>query len=531
MSENFKKISELVALQFPSFYQEEGQNFVQFVKAYYEWLEEQGDIYKNRNLFETGDIDNTADQYIEHFFNKYLYGIPKNILSDRRLLEKHILDVYRSKGSVEGLKLLFSLLYKQEIEVYVPQKDIFKASGSKWVEKRYIEVENRPSFFSYDNKFITGTTSGATAYVSSAEEIYLGNQICYVLYITNITGGSTGSNFMVGERLIYDGLDVREATVVRGSAMIATADSSTEGHKPGDELAAISTSGENIKFYVSTIRNPLLTKGYITFKILDGGYGYTLNSNVAVTYKTATSGQYANFKVGSLSNTTTFSYNDTLIGPEAYRNIIDGDYGANLNHTFISSTLSDALVYKTATIGKIASLRAITSGDKQYNGTVNGDVFEAITYAYGILDSKGKRWGHNADIIGGAFSGNGVVDKVVVCSSGLGFNTEGKTVEFYNTSNNDLYATLVLSLEGVGKECGEWVDEQGHVNLDKYLQDSYYYQEYSYEIQLEKSLDKYIDILKQVAHPIGNKVFGKAVISEVIDEPFEVSEEEITITY
>jgi hypothetical protein len=41
------------------------------------------------------------------------------------------------------------------------------------------------------------------------------------------------------------------------------------------------------------------------------------------------------------------------------------------------------------------------------------------------------------------------------------------------------------------------------------MQDNYYYQVYSYEVQVEKSLYKYIDILKKVAHPIGNLIFSK----------------------
>lgn len=525
------KISELVAKQFPSFYEEEGENFIQFVKAYYEWMEEEGPISKGRILRETSDIDETAESFLSHFFNKYMYAIPKSILSDKRLLEKHILDIYRSKGSIEGLKLLFALLYRQQIKVYVPQVDILKASGSRWVERRYIEVESRPSFASYDNKLIYGSTSGATAYVSSAEQIILGNQICYVLYITNILLGPTGSDFLVGERLLYDGLDVREAIIIKGSAMRAYVEDSSEGHTPGDELLADTTSGENIKFYVSTIKDTDKLKGYISFKILNGGYGYTLDSKVNVTYINATTGTGASFKVGSIDNTSTFSYEDTLLDPEMATTINAADYGANLNFTNYFSTLGDALNYQDITIGRIASIRAATSGDKNYNGTVNGAVFEAKTYAHGIIDDEGRRWGDNADIIGYPSTGDGVIETVLVCSSGLGFNTPNEAVPFLNISNTNASATLLLQLDGVGKECGEWVEEQGHMNTDKYIQDSYYYQEYSYEIQIEKSLDKYIDVLKNVMHPVGNQVFGKAVITEVVEEQLDLDEELLTITY
>jgi hypothetical protein len=69
-----------------------------------------------------------------------------------------------------------------------------------------------------------------------------------------------------------------------------------------------------------------------------------------------------------------------------------------------------------------------------------------------------------------------------------------------------------INVCGVGTEEGNWLDESGFLNADKYIQDSYYYQEYSYEIQVEKSLDKYVDVVKQVMHPVGNRMFGKPLI-------------------
>ena len=68
-----KLISPLISSQFPSFYQEEGPQFIAFVKAYYEWLESEGQaIAQSRNLFEYRDIDTTLDEFILYFKEKYL---------------------------------------------------------------------------------------------------------------------------------------------------------------------------------------------------------------------------------------------------------------------------------------------------------------------------------------------------------------------------------------------------------------------------------------------------------------------------
>ena len=200
-------ISTFIEEQFPSFYKEEGPNFIAFVKAYYEWLEETGNSsHKTRNLFSTRDIDQTADQFVENFKAKYLFGIPKEIAGDKRFLQKHILDLYRSKGSQEGLKLLFRLLYNEEIEVYIPSYDILKASDGIWVEKKYIEATYTRANYDFNGKIITGLISRATAFVESFERAAIKNKIINVFYISNIQG-----EFLVDEKIIYEGLDPSNA--------------------------------------------------------------------------------------------------------------------------------------------------------------------------------------------------------------------------------------------------------------------------------------------------------------------------------
>jgi hypothetical protein len=52
-------ISPFVPSQFPSFYNDQGPNFIAFVKAYYEWLEQEGlDIQYNGDpgIYSVGDV-------------------------------------------------------------------------------------------------------------------------------------------------------------------------------------------------------------------------------------------------------------------------------------------------------------------------------------------------------------------------------------------------------------------------------------------------------------------------------------------
>lgn len=523
-----KDIAPFVRDQFPDFYKEDGDNFLQFVKAYYEWMDEQDPIRKTRELLETSDIDLTANAYVDYFMKKYMHGIPKNIVADKRLLEKYITNFYRSKGSIESLRLFFRLLYNLDIDIYVPQVDMLRASYGTWQKRKYLEVTQTIGHFKYDNQYITGTQSGATAYVSSASRYNLTGQDVYVLYLTDIVEGPTGQLFLPGEQVLYDSITVQDSATIIGSAIGATVLLSSEDNSIGDILATNDPTGQNLKFAVREIIDPELSKGYISFKIVDGGEGYALNSVVTITYGTATTGVGANFKVGALSNTSLFTYNTNLLAPEMSTAISAVSYGANLNNTDLNSLLSAAFADASITVGTIAGLTAVTSGDKNYNGSVVPRVFEAKTRGYDILGQNGGYWGDNAIITGYPAAGNGIIASVSLVSSGFGYNQQGEQINFYNEANTNLQSDLSINIGGIGEEEGEWLDEQGFLNSNKYLQDSYYYQEYSYEIQVEKSFDKYIDILKQLVHPVGNRVFGRPLVIGLVTSQESVVSDSIT---
>jgi hypothetical protein len=62
---------------------------------------------------------------------------------------------------------------------------------------------------------------------------------------------------------------------------------------------------------------------------------------------------------------------------------------------------------------------------------------------------------------------------------------------------------------GVGKKPGYWSTTRGFLDSDKYIQDSYYYQDFSYVIKVASTLDKYSNILYNTFHPSGTELFGE----------------------
>lgn len=369
-----KKISNFVESQFPQFYLDEGPNFVAFVKAYYEWLESDGQaINQARNLFDIRDIDNTMDAFLSHFQEKYLYGIPFTTIANPRFLLKHILDVYRSKGSIDCYKLLFKLIYNQDVEIYLPGKDLLKPSDGTWVQPRYIEVTQNSNLGAFVGQTITGFTSKTTAIVESYITQPINSNIISTLYISNML--PKGGSFITGEKIVIQSQISNTAAVTAAPAVVGSLDSLTifnggQGFNVGDVIAIahldsnnnIISNGIDGQLRVSSVSRG---NGALNFNIVKGGFGYTSNTNIFVYNGTGDStGNGASFNLGGLSYVQNLPYNTDLIVDYYTTQIGAASYGfpasSSANAIF---SLQSALTFKNNNFGTISSLTNIQTGN------------------------------------------------------------------------------------------------------------------------------------------------------------------------
>lgn len=136
------KISRLVPGQLPEFIQSEYPTFVAFIKAYYEFLEQDQNAQELlQNARSYNDIDTTIDSFVQYFIKQYYDILPKELLVDKRALVKKINDLYASKGSVNSYKLLFKLLFNKNVDVKYPSLQVLKASDGKWIQKNSFYVQ------------------------------------------------------------------------------------------------------------------------------------------------------------------------------------------------------------------------------------------------------------------------------------------------------------------------------------------------------------------------------------------------------
>lgn len=201
--------SIFVRSQLPAFFEFDGPALIQFLEYYYQWMEQSNDdfgdgnpVFATRKLNQYIDADLAPAKFYQLIRNQFMQDFPKTILRNEPNLLKNIKDFYRAKGSENAYRILFRILYDEEIEFYYPRKDILRLSDGKWVIRKSIQV-NVPSLvgIDYSSFEITGKFSGATATIEE--------QLDYInkdgIQVSEMFLGSIAGEFQEGEEIIADG--------------------------------------------------------------------------------------------------------------------------------------------------------------------------------------------------------------------------------------------------------------------------------------------------------------------------------------
>lgn len=264
-------ISQYIQRQFPSFFQEEGDSLVAFVEAYYEFLESdlKYSTKLSREMFNSNDIDESLEDFKVHFKKKYLADFPFLGATSQEFAIKHIMDYYRSKGSPRALKLLMQMLFGIKSDVYYPGRDVFKASDSKWNVPIYVEVDNESRLHEMVGMQVTGSISGAVAFVEGFVKKVVAKKVVIQVFLSNV-----GGTFVSGDIITHDG-NLINAPKVLGSLFDVNILIGGNSYEIGDVLNVISNRGKGGKVRVTAV---LDATGQVRFEIVDGGFGYTLDN-------------------------------------------------------------------------------------------------------------------------------------------------------------------------------------------------------------------------------------------------------------
>ncbi len=515
-----KKTSNLVESQFPDFVLDEGPNLVAFIRAYYEWAEQANNVIEvSKNLRNYQDIDNTTEQYLEYFHREIMNSIPRSTLADKRKLAKHIKDLYRSRGSELSYQLLFRLLYNEEIEFYYPGEDILRASDGRWVKDSSIRVSSPRvgQVANFIGNEIYGETSGATARVNNIVNTFTSGILVDEMYLLDING-----TFEDGERVYIVGDNSIYATIFGASGPLQSVTITKGGayHRADDLVNFTSTSGTGAFGGITGTTDT----SAVEWSIADGGSGYTTGATITIS---GGSGSDAEFEITAISNTEVIPINTNTIEDVANCVLNTGPYfisagantasvGTNFATANVSSQLSTALDFSNLTVGTISSITTTNYG-YGYSTLPSSTIVEQDVANLLLSDGSGGYKGLNASIV--ASNAPGAITTVNVSTFGTNYSRYEPVTITNTTRSGTTAAEGNPSVSGVVNYPGSYTDTKGWLSWNNRLQDNYYYQEFSYEIKSDQFVNTYRNLVQNILHPAGMKMFGRIRLYSDLEPP------------
>lgn len=491
------KVASVVARQLPEFVREDYPTFVAFVEAYYEYLQNQG-----VDLTAAKDLDNTMDEFIQYFKKELAPHLP-NIVHDERFILQHIRDQYLAKGSAASYKLLFRLLFGKNVELFYPGEQMLRASDGRWNQ----EI----SLFAQIDYGI------AEDVVGKLVDVVTQNRVLRVLV--------DRKEDLVGEveRIVaisgkYEAL----ATGISNSTQITVLSSTnlSIGQMVVGTGIQNGTRIDNISGLTITLSRPLtvgITNEKLTFSnqiyefYLDKKFYGSVKAGDKIKYKDqfqatilpatqhlTVSQPGKNFRVGQVFELQSGSGTGALMkvtgtdnnGGIKYAEFIK--FGIGYSSDFAVSVLASNTVTSTGASTASTSSRVgnnLYINDRLLGFNEQGYINKANVYDLAYAD--------------GTYAGDIVRE--------FALNYKNAQIE------SDEPAILTVNLGTIVKYPGYYTSNNGFLDDSIKIQDSKYYQAFSYVIKIDERLSTYKSAVKTMIHPAGMALFAEFNINNNFD--------------
>ena len=511
-----------------------------------------------QDLLKFRDPDKVISNFLTKFRNEFLNTIPENLdgAIDKRKLIKNIKSVYRAKGTSRGHALFFRMLFGLTSETIYPRENMLRISDGKWTTNKILRaIATVGDTTQLIGRTITGQTSGATAFVEAVSKFQIGaNEITeFTLAEDTITGTFTTGEEVRGTSS-SDATSFIKATT---SGIPGTLSITNDGILSAENDNVIVTGGgTGTIIQVNAIGNGGITE----FIIDDAGTGYEIGDSL-VFNNANTNGGGATASVSVVNggftpeDSTSTTEDHIILEDETVR----GD-----------AYTGNKVVQESGTgNGDITDIRIINSGSNYTSPpviTVNSPSelgSGAKVLAFG--DEIGKALGlkvvepgaeyHQSpspptlDVIGAMvlkdISGSFVADQTMtsldsssssITATSVSFDSTlqilkfksangtfqaGRTITLANGATATIakvdQITATTTVTAVADTAGTFVNEDGHISEDAMrIQDSLYYQDFSYVIKVGRAINDWRDSFKSTMHTSGFYFTGQVNIENQI---------------
>lgn len=415
------QVKDILTRQLPEFVRNDYPAFIEFMKAYYEWV----DITSPGKLETLVDIDTTIDDFIQYFKTQLdVNGEDYSFISPRLFL-KNSKQLFSAKSSEQSIKFLFRILFGKDSEVITPWNYVLIPSEGKW----YQDI----------SLFVTTTQGNAMDLSGDYILVYGADGEYHKTFVKAVIPYSSTIYQVFVERFPYQ--SIKPGTTFKSSNLTI--------------LGQVATTTSKAQVDV-------------------GGSGFVVGQ---LFYIEGYSGS------GTIVKIKSTDINGAITGVE----IIEFGVGYTTDFT--------VKIYPENAIlgGKLSTINLTQTGDNplaaQYDTT---DVLKNPTEAMTIV---------NHDYTEGSF----FKDNTYV----------GKSLGEVKSQANEENATIVnagvlrMKIGAMGIYPGYYLDGSSLVSDQSYIQDSYYYQKFSYVTAIEELLNTYRTVLKTTLHPVGTELFGR----------------------
>lgn len=551
-----KKVSlkSSVKSQVPKFVLEDHPIFIKFMEYYYEYLEEKGvSVDYIRNSLSLIDSDETFQEFLDDLFEE-ISEVPKAIAVDKRLLSKHVYELYKTKGTVPGIRLLFKILYGEDVEIYFPKLDVLRVSDGKWRRDLYVRTRTPIDPNAIIGKIIVqkNETSFASAFVETIFSETLDGITFYNIFLRpdsiigtfslekkiELEDGSIdfaieptirikrfrnkGSYYSSADPVLTYASDAKQNDIfvngIKGSSVkeVLILDGGS-GYSVGDELQVdhLENNGANFSAVVSAVNNGAVTEVTIT----NAGQGYITPPVITSPGKFLPIGEdiggVASIEIrdpGYDNDSSPFLYSRT----RAYTTDIEGGVFENDEpFTIQPSSLLNENFYSFLTeegdliLSEDQTIPEVNGTVSRFGDQVNFIEFNVLPYRIDIVSQLGDFLvtEDNGRIVAENTAPN--LSRFTVIGSISGAKAR---VLSYNPFDFETEITAITvankKFEGVDGKVSEF---------SKRIQDSRFYQEFSYVIKSSKTFESYKNALLKLSHPAGLAVFGSLKIEQAFE--------------
>ncbi len=499
-----------------------------------------------QELLNFRDPDKAISNFLTKFRNEFLNSLPETLDSNvsKRKLIKNIKSVYRAKGTARGHEVFFRFLFNLDSEIFYPREQMLRVSDGQFDTKRILRaIATVGDTSDLIGRTITGQTSGATAIIENVFKFQIGaNTVSeFILNQDSITGTFVTSEEIRGAET--DESDTFIKATVTGIPDIVSI-TNNGGLLNSNDSITLTGGGQSAIIQVDNVGSGQITdlliddsgSGYvigddITFTNTDSGGGGAVAKvsvvNGGITPENGTSGATSTDHIVLEDETVRGDvYTGNKIVQEAGSGneditdirIINGGSGFTSLPTAVvtSSGGSGAkIIPYGAEIGRLLNTKKIETG-AGYEASPSPTL---KLPSYIIIKDKSAGNYIVGETVSGSDASSSVITATVVSfdSARNLLKVSGATGQFLADTTitgasseitatvlkNDL-ATATITVGAVVDTAGTFINEDGHLSeTTMKIQDSLYYQDFSYVVKVGRSINDWRDSFKKTMHTAG----------------------------